>query len=46
MTDDEIIDKIHDIAEEVILDIDERINKKNIKIENKLDKLLEILKNK
>lgn len=40
---EELLDKINDIAEEIILDIDSRLNNKNKIIEDKLDKLIEIL---
>lgn len=43
MNNDELMDKIHTVAEEVILDLSDRLDVKNKVIEDKLDKLIEIL---
>ena len=37
------VDKLHEVAEEIILDISDRLDKKNKVVEDKIDKLIEVL---
>lgn len=37
------VDKLHEVAEEIILDLSERLENRNKAIEDKLDRLIDIL---
>jgi len=37
------VDKLHEVAEEIILDLSERLESRNKAIEDKLDRLIDIL---